>query len=69
MSSKPTILLACAGALLLGACANVTPVTSENRQTPTSGGSAGQMGPGYCQSLPANVSDRQQWNNLCFASN
>ena len=68
MSSKPIILLACAGALLLGACANVTPVTNETRQVPTMGGSAGQMGPGYCQTLPADVSERQQWNQLCFAS-
>jgi hypothetical protein len=69
MSSKRTAPLACAGALLLCACANVTPVTNENRRTPNMGGSAGQMGPGYCQTLPADVSDRLQWNQLCFASN
>jgi hypothetical protein len=66
MKSPRIALLACAGALLLSACANVTPVTDSTRQTPPRGGSAGQMGPGYCQTLPADVNDRMQWNQLCF---
>lgn len=60
---------ALAGALLLSACAGITPVTDANRQTPRMGGSAGQMGPGFCQTKPANVGDLQQWNNLCFPGN
>lgn len=57
------------GAFLLSACAGFTPVTEETRQTPTSGGSAGGMGPGYCQQLPADLTARSQWMNLCLSRN
>ncbi|TPE53106.1 hypothetical protein [Amaricoccus solimangrovi] len=66
MRSFRLVLLGCVAATGLAACAQITPVTDADRQTPNRGGSAGQMGPGYCQTLPADVSDRMQWNQLCF---
>ncbi|MFQ8430809.1 hypothetical protein [Amaricoccus sp. W119] len=54
------------GASLLAGCAGFTPVTEATRQTPKSGGSAGGMGPGYCNQPPADPTARTQWRNLCF---
>jgi hypothetical protein len=65
MSRTYALIGACLGALFLTGCANVAPVTDETRQTPSAGGSVGQMGPGYCHTLPADVSERMHWNDLC----
>jgi hypothetical protein len=45
-------------ALLLAACDTGTaPVPS--------GGSAGSMGESYCETVPTNPDDLEQWNQLC----
>ncbi len=53
---------------LLMACQSQTKETDPYKPlyTPPSGGSAGQMGAGYCLSPPADKADRVQWNRLCF---
>lgn len=61
---NPGYAILTASALLLAACAGVTGGWSGPK--PRSGGSAGQMGPGYCHTLPADLSARNQWNDLCF---
>ena len=55
---KPLALLA-AVSLLIAACADTgtAPVPS--------GGSAGSMGESYCETVPTNPDDMEQWNQLC----
>lgn len=62
-------LLALTAALGLSACASFPPSVGASRQTPGSGGSAGQMGPGYCHRVPEDASRINQWNQLCFTNN
>jgi hypothetical protein len=52
--------LLAASALALLACQN----TTGTEATPT-GGSAGAMGEAYCESVPTNPDELEQWNELC----
>ena len=52
--------LLAASALALLACQN----TTGTETTPT-GGSAGAMGEAYCETVPTNPDDLEQWNELC----
>lgn len=53
--------VAAAAALGLTAC------TQTDDPTPIdSGGSAGESGPGYCDSPPADPAAQERWENLCF---
>ena len=53
-----------AGALLLAlaACQTTAP-TAEDAADP--GNSAGSAGPAYCETVPSNPDDMEQWNQLC----
>ncbi|HET9067237.1 MAG TPA: hypothetical protein VFN28_01240 [Amaricoccus sp.] len=53
-----------AGALLLAlaACQSAAP-TAEDAAAP--GDSAGSAGPAYCETVPSNPDDMEQWNKLC----
>jgi hypothetical protein len=53
-------LLAAAAALTLAAC-NAT----YNPDTIASGGSAGSSGPEYCETVPADPTELQRWNEVC----
>jgi hypothetical protein len=52
--------LLAASALALLACQN----TTGTAPVPT-GGSAGAMGEGYCETVPTNPDELEQWNELC----
>jgi hypothetical protein len=56
-----TPLAASAGLLLLAACNNPTPPGYDA----VPGDSAGSAGPGYCESVPADPDEIEQWNQLC----
>ena len=53
-----------AGALLLAlsACQTTAP-TAQDAAAP--GNSAGSAGPAYCETVPSNPDDMEQWNELC----
>ena len=53
-----------AGALLLAlaACQTTAP-TAQDVADP--GDSAGSAGPAYCETVPSNPDDMEQWNQLC----
>ncbi len=54
--------LAAAGALLLlAACNDPTPPGYND----VPGDSAGSAGPAYCESVPSNPDEIEQWNQLC----
>jgi hypothetical protein len=53
-------LLAAASVLALTACNT----GYDTPATPT-GGSAGEQGPGYCDTVPTVPEDLEQWNQLC----
>jgi hypothetical protein len=56
-------LLAAGGiALALSAC-NTTSPTAQDVAAP--GDSAGSAGPEYCETVPSNPDDMEQWNQLC----
>lgn len=55
---KATFELLALGALSLAACAETTP----SGTVPESAGSAG---PAYCETVPSNPDDMEQWNKLC----
>lgn len=61
-----TCLAALACALLLSGCGGGAAPTWGNDSVPSVGGSAGQMGPGFCQQVPADVGRRNQWMDLCM---
>lgn len=44
---------------------SATPTTSSIGMMP-SGGAAGRLGPGYCQTPPSDLKERFRWNDLCF---
>lgn len=68
MPRATALFAACA--VLLSACAQIqTSPGGVTANAPRSGGSAGQMGPGFCQTVPQDRSARQQWYQLCFPSN
>ena len=52
------------GALLLAlsACQTTAP-TAQDVAAP--GDSAGSAGPGYCETVPSDPDDMEQWNQLC----
>ncbi|HMR52731.1 hypothetical protein [Amaricoccus sp.] len=58
---KSLVLLA-AGTLLLAACNAGTP----DPYMETSGGSAGEHGEGYCDSVPADPTEIENWNTECM---
>jgi hypothetical protein len=49
-----------ASALVLLACQNTT-----GTETTSTGGSAGAMGEGYCETVPTDPEALEQWNQLC----
>jgi hypothetical protein len=53
-----------ATALLLAACAD----TGTGTAPVPSGGSAGAQGEAYCETVPSNPDDREQWEQLCNES-
>lgn len=53
---------------LLAACGGGAAPTWGDHQVPPVGGSAAQMGPGFCHQVPADVSRRNQWMDLCMPS-
>ena len=61
---KASYGLLSAGALFLAlsACNSATP-TTQDMAAP--GDSAGSAGPGYCETVPSNPDDMEQWNQLC----
>lgn len=73
---RPTALLFAAAALATAGCTldtrtgtfSATPTTSSSGMMP-SGGSAGHLGPGYCQTVPSDLRERARWNSLCFNTN
>ncbi len=63
-----TCLIALACALLLAGCGGGAAPTWGDRQVPSAGGSAGQMGAGFCLRVPADPSRRNQWMDLCMSN-
>ncbi len=57
---KPILTLLCLVAL--AACS----VDGSSGGMIPSGGSAGALGPNYCNTVPSSLNERQRWNNLCF---
>ncbi len=57
--------------LLLTACTVGIPIRqpSEGASRSQGGGSAGSRGPLYCQTVPADISARSDWERLCFPGN
>lgn len=62
------ILLLLVAAGLAGCAVSPQPGTtsSSGNSRVASGGAAGQLGPGYCQTVPSDLSERNRWNSLCL---
>ena len=60
---KTTYLLFAAAALGLAACNDPTPPGYDS----VPGDSAGSAGPLYCETVPSNPDDKEEWNPLCAA--
>lgn len=60
-------VLALALLLLLAACTVGAPIRSpsDGPTRPQGGGSAASRGPLYCQTVPADLSERDDWNRIC----
>lgn len=65
MKASCRLLPAGAFLLALAACNGAPTPTAEDAAAP--GDSAGSAGPGYCETVPANPDDMEQWNKLCSA--
>jgi len=64
-----SLSLLAAGILLLAACNTTAPMGAPDPDMEASGGSVGERGDAYCESVPNDPTEIEDWNNQCMPDN